>query len=45
VILSNVGVKPTTFAVTLSTMKKHGLIEDDKDAIRLTAMGREQRGT
>jgi hypothetical protein len=42
VILSIVVVKPTTFAVTLSNMKKHWLIEYDKNTIRLTAMGRER---
>lgn len=34
------GLKPTTFPVTISNMKKKGLIEYDKDNIRLTDVGR-----
>ena len=34
------GVKPSTFAVTISGMKKNGLIEYNKDTIRLTKKGR-----
>jgi len=40
VILSVSGVKPSTFTVLLSTMKTKGLIEYDKEFIRLTEAGR-----
>lgn len=38
--LSSSGLKPNTFQVTLSQMKKKGLIEFDKDSVRLTEEGR-----
>lgn len=34
------GVKANTFSVTLCTMKKKGLVEYDRDTIRLTGKGR-----
>ena len=39
-VLSMSGVKANTFPVTISGMKKKGLIEYDKDYIRLTEQGR-----
>ncbi len=39
-ILTMSGVKANTFVVTLSNMKKKGLIEYNKDTVRLTKAGR-----
>ena len=41
-IISMAGIKATTFPVTLSNLKKQGLIEYDKTSIRLTTKGREK---
>ena len=44
-IVSMAGIKATTFPVTISNMKKQGLIEYDKTSIRLTTKGREEKAT